>query len=241
MRVGWLKTFFLWDLPLWLPRPIAQLYCRIFLPYTLGVWIMKTADPLDQSQAMPVACEEPYKIQSREEHDKKVRRIWWTGGLIGFAMFAFMLGMVIVMNRMGYESKDIVSVQLILVYIFVPVYGLGFVASALATSLLKMGLGVEMSREGLDIGKKTVEIAENVDKAVGTRLKRADALMTRMDNTLDALDRGEHALVKVFRQEMTKLRAEIRNERERADGEIAEALEEGERGVQAPSDTKEVP
>lgn len=175
-----------------------------------------------------------YKIPTRGEHGRTVARIWKIFGAIGASAFLLMGGAVVVMKAMGYESKDIVSVQLIAVYIFVPIYGLGFVAPALATSLLKMGLAVEMSREGLDIGQKTAEVAEKIDTALDSRLKRVDGTLDTLDRLVKEVEKGEGPLLNVFKDEMAKLRAEIRSSRNEAERELADALDAGEREAGAP-------
>jgi hypothetical protein len=199
-----------------------------------GVKGLQMADPA-KSQEMPAVKEDAYHIPSRAEHQLTVRRIWRTCGITGASVCLFMLGTVVAMKMMHYEAKDIVSVQLILVYIFVPVYGLGFVAAALATSLLKMGLAVDMSREGLDIGQKTAEVAEKIDSALDSRLARVDGTLDSLDRMVKEFERGEGPLLKVFRDEMKKLRAEIRGSRQSTEEELAEALDEGEAAAAAPS------
>ena len=175
-----------------------------------------------------------YEIPTRPEHERKVLRLWLACGVIGTSAFLLMAGAVVVMKTMGYESKDIVSVQLIAVYIFVPIYGLGFVAPALATSLLKMGLAVDMSREGLYIGKKTADVADKIDGALDSRLKRVDGTLDSLDTLVADVKKGEGPLVKVFKDEMEKLRAEIRGSRVAVDDELGQALDEGEREAGRP-------
>lgn len=166
---------------------------------------------------------EAYRIPTREEHQRQVVRIWRTCATVGLGAFLFMLGTVVVMKALGYDSRGIVDVQLIVVYIFVPVYGLGFVAAALATSLLKMGVAVEMSREGLQITNK-------MNDSIESRLKKIDQTQTQ-------LEKGEHPVLdrleRLFKREMRALRAEIRKERGAAEEELEEALEEGEREAAA--------
>lgn len=103
-----------------------------------------------------------YKIPSRDEHNNLIRKIW-KGCLIAAAVcLVLMMAIVTVMSMMGYDSQKIVSVMLIAVYIVVPVYGVGYIGPAFATSLLKMGMAVEMSREGLDIGRETATTISDV-------------------------------------------------------------------------------
>lgn len=103
-----------------------------------------------------------YKIPTRDEHNRLIRKIW-KGCLIASAVaLSVMLTIVSVMFMMGYDPQKIVAVMLIAVYIVVPVYGIGYIGPAFATSLLKMGMAVEMSREGLDIGNKTADTISEV-------------------------------------------------------------------------------
>lgn len=40
MKARWIKTFFLWDLVVWLPDPLARVYCRLLriALFILGEW-----------------------------------------------------------------------------------------------------------------------------------------------------------------------------------------------------------
>lgn len=101
---------------------------------------------------------EKFVIPSRAAHNKFIRLIWKLCVVTAVVCFLFMGGAVAVMKLCGYDAKAIVEVQLIIVYIILPAYAIGYVAPTLATSLIKMSLGVEMSRQGLDIANQTATI-----------------------------------------------------------------------------------
>jgi len=119
-----------------------------------------------------------YKIPTRDEHNRLIRKIW-KGCLIASAVaLSVMLTIVSVMFMMGYDPQKIVSVMLIAVYIVVPVYGIGYIGPAFATSLLKMGMAVEMSREGLDIGNKTADTISEVKGEIKPLVKDLQGIVT---------------------------------------------------------------
>jgi hypothetical protein len=88
----------------------------------------------------------------------------------------------------------------------------------------------------LAMGHDSVDLMAKMDAAIEQRAERFDKLMTRMETMMAQSEKGEGALANrfetMFRDEMEKLRAEIRNERGRTDSEIAAALEEGEASVE---------
>ena len=90
----------------------------------------------------------------------------------------------------------------------------------------------------LAMGHDSVDLMAKMDDAIEKRAERFDRLMTRFESLLEQSEKGEGALAgrfeTIFRDEMEKLRAEIRNERGNADAEIAKALEEGEAGIGTP-------
>jgi uncharacterized protein YoxC len=117
-------------------------------------------DPLDETKLTPAVSELP----SRETHDRAVRQVWTRCSIGAGACFGVMSGIAAVMLASGYTTEKIVSVQLMLVYLILPVYAVGFAAPMLVTSLMKLGLGLEMSREGLNVGKKTAEHIDHLQK-----------------------------------------------------------------------------
>src|SRR3989304_1065042 len=112
---------------------------------------------MDETKVMPTVGGMP----TREEHSLSVRKIWIRCIVGAGISFGAMAGVAVGMVAAGYPSEKIVSIQLMIVYILIPLYAAGYMAPMLATSLMKMSLGLEMSREGLDVGKKT---ADHIDK-----------------------------------------------------------------------------
>lgn len=91
-------------------------------------------------------------------------------------------------------------------------------------------LRVEAKQDvSLAMGHDSVDIMAKVDAALEKRLERVDRIMERIERAVEQADKGEHPLVKVFREEMEKLRLEVRQAKEATERELDEALEEGER------------
>lgn len=115
-------------------------------------------DLMDETKMMPVV------VPTQEDHERAVRRVW-VRCLIGAGVcFGAMGGVAGAMLASGYGTEKIVSVQLMLVYLILPVYAVGFAAPMLITSLMKLGLGLDMSREGLNVGKKTANHIDLLQK-----------------------------------------------------------------------------
>jgi hypothetical protein len=98
------------------------------------------------------------RIPTREEHKRFIRRIWKVC-LIGAVVIFLITGTITLsMFFFGYDPKTVLTTSTIIFQILVLSYGMGFFVPAFLTSLIKMGLGVEMSRQGLEIGKQTATI-----------------------------------------------------------------------------------
>jgi len=161
-------------------------------------------DPNKPTQAVPAAA---YKLPSRAAHAAFIRKVWWCC-IVGAAVcFVSMAGTVLYMGAMGHDSKAIVNVQLIIVYIVLPVYAIGYVAPTLASSLIKMSLGLEVSRE-------SATILERVDAAIDARAAKLDRLVERTDKLVAEIDACTHPLAKKF-DEMAAHMAAIRARVER--------------------------
>jgi len=128
---------------------------------------------------------EAWIIPSREEHNKLIRFIW--RACIGGALFSFiaMAGTVLTMYLMGRDTKKIVEVQLIMVYLILPAYAIGYVAPTLATSLIKMSLGVEMSRRGLDIGEQTADTLDTFQRETKPMIDKSERVLTKVEGIVD--------------------------------------------------------
>lgn len=100
--------------------------------------------------------------------------------------------------------------------------------------MLPYFLRVEAKQDvGLAMGHDTVDLMDKLDDAVESRLKRADDLMDSLDQMAKEARRGEGELVKVFKDEMKQLRDSIEKKKEETEGELSEALDEGERAAAA--------
>lgn len=150
---------------------------------------------------------EKSKLPTQEEHNKIIRRIWKIGFYIAGGCFLFMASVVAVMLYIGKSTAEIVSAELLIVYIFLPAYAFGFVAPMLASSLTKMTLAVDMSREGLEIGKDTSDAMtefKNETKPLISDLKAVVAevkpMIGKVGTTIDEVKRVVDDAVKELKE-----------------------------------------
>lgn len=138
----------------------------------------------------------PWRIPTREEHDRFIRLIWklclFGAGLV----FLTSGGTVLVMWALNYESKTIVNVTTIVFQIVLLPYGLGYVAPTLATSLIKMALGVEMSRRGLEIGQETSDNLAKLTKKIEPMIEKGDRVLVKLEPMVEKAD----AIIDEFRK-----------------------------------------
>lgn len=184
---------------------------------------MKTSE--HQTVAEVTAPVETYKIPSRADHNRFIRNIWKF--CIGAAIGIFLVtgSIMLALFLKGHDSKKIVEVSTTVFQVLVLSYGMGFFVPAFLTSLFKMSLGVEMSREALTIGQATAGVLDKLDKAVESRMERADKLFEKLEKATGDID---HPWVRMFKGEMEALRDTILNERLKAEDELDKALAEGE-------------
>jgi polyhydroxyalkanoate synthesis regulator phasin len=177
-------------------------------------------------------------LPSREEHNALIRRIWKIGFYVAGGCFAFMAAVVAVMLALGKSTAEIVSVELLVVYIFLPAYAFGFVAPMLASSLMKMTLAVDMSREGLEIGKDTSDamtefknetkplvgdlksVIAEVKPMVGKIGTTVDDVKKIFDETVKELKEGNGKLENKVVKTLRKAIDEARNTVKDAEGEF---------------------
>jgi hypothetical protein len=158
---------------------------------------------------------DPYSyIPTREEHVRRVRQLWMLcGGIASFIFLASTLG-VVAMYAKGYTTQQVWAVFGIGFPVCIASYGMAFFIPVMLTSTYRMRLAIEMSRKGLEIGEKTA-----------SNLVKAEAKLDLLEEILKKVDKGDHPLIKIFREEMEKLRQEIHG---RVEGEVDEALAAGE-------------
>lgn len=101
---------------------------------------------------------ESFRVPTREEHRRFIRRIWVLCISFAFVIFIGTGTTTFILWMAGYETEEILRVSTTVFQILILSYGMGFFVPAFLTSLIKMSLGVEMSREGLQIGQQTAGI-----------------------------------------------------------------------------------
>lgn len=180
--------------------------------------------------------EEP-RIPTREEHRRLMRRIWFWSIMVATMVFLGMASGVLLLVAKKVDAAKIIVVSTVAFQIIACSYIAGFFIPGFISSLVKMGIAVEMSRLGLEIGQKSAKTLERLDGSVEERLAKADAVMTKMEKLADALEAGKHPVLdrleKAFDRMTNRVVSSIDGAKKKADGEFADALAEGEREAAA--------
>lgn len=170
-----------------------------------------------------------YRIPSREEHNKQTRKLWINCIVIGCVIFVLIGGLMAYLFLTGHDTKKVVEVSTVTFQVLAVSYMACLFIPVLLVSLMRVTLGIEMSRKGLEIGNRTTGVLEKLDGAVEEKLERGDRIFDRIERFLDAAEKGDHPIVKTFEREMESLRSEIRAKKDETDADLNAALDEGER------------
>lgn len=179
-----------------------------------------TQDPINKSQQIELPKEAPFEIPTRAEQKARARRIWIL--CVSFSLFVLvsMGGTVLILVFSKQDIQRIVAFSTVTFQVIIGMFATGFTTPLFLEQRLNFILGLEMSRRGTDVMDK-------IDKNIDDRLQRVDKLLDSADQLKD----GKGALIQVFREEMEKLRKEIRSSKAETETELAEALDEGERAA----------
>lgn len=161
----------------------------------------QTGDPCNQPQKIEGSGSESmadYKIPSRAEHNALIRRIWKHCMIAACLIFLVTGGTVLGLFLAGFDSKSIINVSTAVFQVIVLSYGMGFFVPSFLTSLIKMHLGIEMSR-------MSAGVLEKIDKSIDDRLKRVDKLLDSAENS------ESHPLVKKAEQLALDIKGEVAN------------------------------
>jgi hypothetical protein len=86
---------------------------------------------------------------------------------------------------------------------------------------------------GMAMAHDTVDLMDKIDEALASRLQRVDEILSMARKSFEQIEKGSHPMIadlkKYATEELEKLRQEIRIQKESADTELSEALDEGER------------
>jgi len=105
-------------------------------------------------------------IPTREEHRALIWRVW--RGFVIAALIAFlgMGGIAGTMLALGYGFTMVAYTLLVVIYVLIPLYALGYMGPILASSIIKMTLGIEMTRDSMDNLNRTAETIDAMQKEI---------------------------------------------------------------------------
>jgi uncharacterized protein YoxC len=162
-------------------------------------------NPMNEVQFVPVAdiMDARRAVPTQEEHARATRRVWIRCLIGAGCCFATMGGIAGAMLLAGSSTEKVVSVQLMLTYIVLPVYAVGFAAPMLVTSLMKLGLGLDMSREGLNVGKKTAEHIDLLQKELRGILTDVKDIVGPVKELVDDIKKHKAGKVVAFIEKLS--------------------------------------
>lgn len=141
---------------------------------------------------------EPDPIPNREEHRRFIRRLWTICILLATSVFAATGTLIAVLFLLGHDPRRVVEISTSVFQVVVLSYGMGFFVPAFLTSLVKMSMGVEMSRRGLDIGKQTAAILREFQKEIRPLLTDAGEVIGSVKTLVEDLKRQDVAKIMEF-------------------------------------------
>lgn len=152
-------------------------------------------------------------IPSRAEHKRFVKRVWVICNCIALVVFLVTGGTLLALFLTGNDSKSIVNTSTAVFQVLMLSYGMGFFVPAFLTSLIKMSLGVDMSRQGIEIGVKTAGNLDEMRKEIKPLVERGDRVLTKLE---PMVEKADQMLDEFKKQDMSKLHKVL----ERLDAEM---------------------
>jgi len=145
-----------------------------------------------------------FSIPTREEHDRLIRKLWVSCVVGALLVFAASGTTALTMWRLGYDSGSIQHVSTVVFQVILLPYGLGFVAPMLATSLIKMSLGVEMSRKGLEVAESTADTLDEIKSEVMPVVADAKAVLGDLKALVEQVKHKDFQKITEFVESLSK-------------------------------------
>ncbi len=138
---------------------------------------------------------EEFKIPTREEHRRNIRRIWISCILIGLFVISTMAGIVLVMVLKQMSHQLIVSCTTVLFQIIIGGVFTGFTTPYFLETRVNFSVGMEMNRKALQLGTETASGLVTLKNEIGPMVKDAKEMIStfksrdfgKMEKALDLL------------------------------------------------------
>lgn len=161
-----------------------------------------------------------FKVPSRKEHDLEIRRLWKVCFILAIIIFVITGSITGTMFYKGMDPKVIVAISTAIFQVMLLSYGMAFFVPAFITSLKKMGLGVEMSRAGLEIGRQTAENLKDFKDELKPIVDDGKELVKEIRPVVEEVTKVVHEGRKVF----DDLAKEVREGNGQLQGKIGDTL-----------------
>lgn len=187
------------------------------------------------------AAKEVFKIPTREEHRRTVRRIWTSCICIGLSVMSSMAGMVAIMMFKDFSHQLIVSCSTVLFQIIIGGVFTGFTTPYFLETRVNINVGMEMNRKALELGTQTADNLEKLERRIEPVVGRVEGLLGKAEKLMDS---AEHDGPSKFDRLLTALEKIAARTSEKADEQLEELLREsgfGEATAPGPVDSQPPP
>lgn len=163
-------------------------------------------------------------ISSREEHAQDVKKVFYVFFGIAGVSFLLMAGTAGIMRLAGSEWRDVASIMLVIVYVFLPVYLFGYVAPILMASFMKMSRGLDISSNAAE---DMCEVKQDIKPIIGDVQKVVADIQPAVAEVRKAVDEGK----KLFDVAVAELRNGNGHLEGKVSGVLKRAVEEARTAV----------
>ena len=126
----------------------------------------------------------PFDIDAQE---RRIKKLWKICIFSSVGIFSVSSVVMAAFLLAGHDPKAILTVFTLVFQVLVMTYALSFFIPLMLGSYLKMGIGIEMSKEGLEIGEKTSSTLNSVQKEVMPLISDSKDLAKKVHTVSDEI------------------------------------------------------
>lgn len=126
-----------------------------------------------------------FRIPTREEHRRNVRRIWISCICIGLFVISTMAGIVGVMVFKQMPHQLIVSCTTVLFQIIIGGVFTGFTTPYFLETRVNFSVGMEMNRKALELGTQSADALNALQEEIKPRIEQMDRVFQKVEKLVD--------------------------------------------------------
>lgn len=139
----------------------------------------------------PTDIPQEFRIPTREEHRRSVRRIWISCICIGLFVISTMTGIVAVMVLKQMAHQLIVSCTTVLFQIIIGGVFTGFTTPYFLETRVNFAVGMEMNRKALELGTTSADALNALQGEIKPMIEKGDRVLTKVDGIVDEFQKKD--------------------------------------------------